>query len=287
MMARFAWGIAAVALASMGMSEAASAADMAVKAPPMVAPAVVYNWTGGYVGGNVGGVFNDSRADVFPTGCFLTSVTCGGGVANNPIRSDSNRLNQTAFTGGAQAGYNWQRDRWVFGIEGDINYNGINDGVTVAKVLTPPLIGSMLHSESEKLQWFGTVRGRAGITAAPNFLIYATGGLAFGQVKSATAVAFTSTADIYAGALDETRFGWTVGGGGEWMFAPNWSFKAEYLYVDLGKASYTDGCVNTAICGSPPQVAPGASYQTDLRVREHVARVGVNYHFAAPVVAKY
>ena len=269
------------------MISPAAAADMPVKARPMVAPAVVYSWTGGYVGGNVGAVMNDTRADVFPTGCFLTSVTCGLGPVANPARSDSNRLNQTAFTGGAQAGYNWQRDRWVFGVEGDINYKGINDGVTVARLVPPPLVGTMLHAEAEKLQWFGTVRGRVGMTATPNLLLYATGGLAFGQVKSATAVAFTLTPDIYAGALDQTRFGWTVGGGGEWMFAQNWSVKAEYLYVDLGKASYTDGCVNTGVCGSPPQVAPGASYQTDLRVREHIARVGVNYHFAGPVVAKY
>ncbi|MCK1386487.1 porin family protein [Bradyrhizobium sp. 21] len=272
---------------SIGITGTASAADMAVKALPMAAPAVVYNWTGGYVGLNLGGTWNDSRADVFPTGCFLTSVTCGGGPAANPIRSDSNRLNQAAFTGGVQAGYNWQRERWVFGVEGDINYNGVNDGVAVARPLVAPLAGTMLHAETDKLQWFGTVRGRVGIAAAPNFLIYGTGGLAFGQVKSASAVAFTTTPDTYAGSLDQTRFGWTVGGGGEWMFAQNWSVKAEYLYVDLGKASYTDACVNVAVCGSPPQVAPGGSYQTDLRVREHVARVGVNYHFATPVVAKY
>src|SRR4051812_14611706 len=175
MKALFAWGLGAVALVSMGISGIASAADMAVKARPMAVPAVVYNWTGAYVGGNVGGVFNDSRSDVFPTGCFLTSVTCGGGLANNPLRSDSNRLNQTAFTGGAQAGYNRQRDRWVFGIEGDINYNGINDGVAVARPMAAPLIGTMIHAETDKLQWFGTVRGRAGIAAAPSLLIYATG----------------------------------------------------------------------------------------------------------------
>ena len=284
---RFAWGLGGVALAVTVIAGPVFAADMAVKARPRAAPAVVYNWTGGYVGGNVGGVVNDTRDDVFPSGCFLTSVTCGLGPVANPIRSDSNRLNQAAFTGGAQAGYNWQMNRWVLGVEGDINYNGINDGVTVARPMVAPLAGTMLHSESDKLQWFGTVRGRAGVTATPNLLLYATGGLAFGQVKSASAVAFTITPDTYAGSLDQTRFGWTVGGGGEWMFAQNWSFKAEYLYVDLGKASYTDGCVNTAVCGSPPQVAPGASYQTDLRVREHVARVGVNYHFAGPVVAKY
>jgi outer membrane immunogenic protein len=70
------------------------------------------------------------------------------------------------------------------------------------------------------------------------------------------------------------------------MIAPKWSIKAEYLYVDLGKVSYTQACTNLPVCGSPPQVSP-ASYQTDLRVRENIVRVGLNYHFFAPVVAKY
>jgi outer membrane immunogenic protein len=95
------------------------------------------------------------------------------------------------------------------------------------------------------------------------------------------------TPDLYGGSNDETRAGWTAGGGGEWMFAPKWSIKAEYLYVDLGKQSVNLPCLNPGICGSPPQVAPGASYQTDFRFREHIARVGVNYHFGGPVVAKY
>ena len=124
------------------------------------------------------------------------------------------------------------------------------------------------------------------MTVTPSFLIYGTGGLAFGQVKSASTVAFTTTADTYAGSIDDTRFGWTVGGGGEWMIAPQWSIKAEYLFVDLGRASYTQVCTAPGICTSPPQVS-AASYQTDLHVQEHIARVGVNYHFGGPVVARY
>jgi outer membrane immunogenic protein len=85
---------------------------------------------------------------------------------------------------------------------------------------------------------------------------------------------------------DTTRAGWTVGAGGEWMFAPNWSVKAEYLFVDLGTVGYNNVCI-TAVCAA---FAPPPRYQTDLRVRENIARVGVNCHFnwgGGPVVAKY
>jgi outer membrane immunogenic protein len=280
-MRRHLWAFASVIL--LGGLGSAMAADLPVKAPPVVAP--IWSWTGFYIGGNVGGAWNDTRDDVFPTGCFLT--TCGGGPPFNPIRSDSVRLSGSGFTGGAQAGYNWQRDKWVFGIEGDINYNGVNDRSAINRPLAAPLAGNFIHTETDNLQWFGTLRGRAGVTVTPSFLLYGTGGLAFGEVKSASAVSFTTTADTYAGTLDDTRVGWTAGVGGEWMIAPKWSIKAEYLYIDLGKASYTQACTNLAVCGSPPQVAPGATYQTDLRVHENILRVGLNYHFGGPVVAKY
>ncbi len=277
---------AAAALLVMGAG-AASAADLPVKAPPMAAPPV-WNWTGFYIGGNVGGIWNDTRDDAYPTGCFLTSVACGLGPAFNPLRSDSVRLNGSGFTAGGQAGYNWQRDKFVAGIEADINYSGINDGSAINRPVVAPLVGNYIHAETDQLQWFGTVRGRVGFTVTPSFLVYATGGLAFGEVKSASATAFTSTPDTYAGSIDDTRVGYAVGAGGEWMIAPKWSIKAEYLFVDLGKSSYTQLCLVAANCttGLP---APGATYQTDLHNRYNIARVGLNYHFGAPapVVAKY
>lgn len=258
----------------------ALAADMAVKAPRMADP-IAYNWSGWYAGVNAGGAWNDTRDDVFPTGCFLTGA-CGAPATLNVLRSDSFRLNGAGFTGGAQAGYNWQRERWIFGIEGDINYNGINDGNATNRLVAAPLVGNFVHTESDRMDWFGTLRGRVGMTVTPSFLLYGTGGLAFGQVKSASTVAFTSTPDTYAGSTDQTRAGWTLGAGGEWMIAPRWSIKAEYLYVDLGKVSSTTACV--AGCGP---FVPAPSYQTDLRVHENIVRAGLNYHFFSPVVARY
>jgi outer membrane immunogenic protein len=292
---KFGWALASIVALGVAGVGSAQAADLPVKAPPPP-PAPVWNWTGFYIGGSVGGIWNDTRADVFPTGCFLNTAPgtgCGGagpglsGVAANPIRSDSVRFNDGRFIGGGQAGYNWQAGKWVFGVEGDISWTGINQMIATSKTMTPPLAGFMLHTEAMKQDWLATLRGRAGVTVTPNFLLYATGGLAIAHVQTAGAVAFTVTPDLYGGSNDETRAGWTVGGGGEWMITPNWSVKAEYLFVDLGKQSVNLPCLNTGICGSPPQPAPGASYQTDFHFREHVARVGLNYHFGGPIVAKY
>jgi outer membrane immunogenic protein len=295
MSGKFRWALVSVVTLSIGGVGTALAADLPLKAPPpVVAP--VWSWTGFYIGGSVGGKWNDTRADVFPTGCFLNTAPgtgCGGaapglsGVAANPIRSDSVTLNQGRFIGGGQAGYNWQSGKFIGGVEGDISWTGLNQTIITTKTMTPPLAGFMVHSEAMKEDWIATLRGRAGFVVTPSIMLYATGGLAFAHVQTAGAVAFTVTPDVYGGGSDETRFGYTVGGGGEWMIAPNWSIKAEYLFVDLGKERVNLPCLNTGICGSPPQVAPGASYETDFRLREHIARVGLNYHFGGPIVAKY
>ncbi len=275
---------ALTAIAALASFNAASAADMSVKAPPLPA-AAVYNWTGFYVGGNLGAGFADGSYTLSPDGCFLTGV-CGGSTAFNPLRTVTVNNSATFFTGGLQAGYNWQAGRWVFGVESDINYNGWNATSNNVLVLPAPLVGTLTSSVNTKLNWFGTLRGRIGGTITPNWLLYATGGLAYGGVSSSTVAAFSAPpGDTYAGTASDTKVGWTIGGGTEWYFAPGWSAKAEYLYVDLGKLNYLDGCAApAAFCTA---IAPGPAYATSVQFREHVARVGINYHFNSPVVAKY
>src|ERR1700676_991259 len=135
---KFGWALASIVALGVAGVGSAQAADLPVKAPPPP-PAPVWNWTGFYIGG----IWNDSRADVFPTGCFITSVTCGLGPVANPIRSDSVRFNDGRFIGGGQAGYNWQAGKWVFGVEGDISWTGINQTIATSKTMTPPLAGFM------------------------------------------------------------------------------------------------------------------------------------------------
>jgi outer membrane immunogenic protein len=279
---------AAMAGAILGAASA-YAADLPMKAPAVVAP--IATWAGFYIGGNAGAGSGEGTYTLSPSGCFLTG--CGvGGVAANPLRTFTEDHLNTFFVGGAQAGYNWQAGNWVYGLEGDINYNGWNNNTAITYALAAPLAGTFMTAVNTKLEWFGTFRGRLGILADPTILIYGTGGLAFGQVSSSTVGAFsalggfTALGETYAGSASNTRAGWTVGGGMEWLFMPNWSLKWEYLYIDLGKLNYADRCIS-AICGQAPS-AP--AYATSVQFREQVARVGINYHFNPPpaaVVAKY
>ncbi len=150
-----------------------------------------------------------------------------GDVDNSPTKP-------SGVLGGVQAGYNWQSGQFVFGVEGDIQATGAEDTVSPSKFSNP---------------WFGTMRGRAGF-ALNNLLLYGTGGLAFGQLRGET----------FGLSESHTTAGWTLGVGAEVGFAPNWTAKAEYLYVDLSNHDFT---VTRASNG----------YQFGL------VRAGVNYHF--------
>jgi outer membrane immunogenic protein len=267
----FAVATAAAAFA-FGAIQTASAADLPVKAAPVVAPV---GWTGWYAGVNVGGVFGDSRDTLSPTGCFIDpAVLCGGPLTNNPLRTDTGHLHDSGFTGGGQIGYNWQTSVWVYGLETDINYSSLNENDNLRRALVAPLGGLFTHSVNSRLDWFGTFRGRIGWTGVPSWLWYATGGLAYGHVNSSSAINFTAAGDTYAGSSSSTRVGWTAGVGAEWQFAPMWSGKIEYLYIDLDRFSYGDACI--AACGG---FVPAPSYRTSLDVRDHVVRLGINYHF--------
>ena len=135
--------------------------------------------------------------------------------------SDSNPTSAEGGFGGAQVGYNWQRGRLVFGIEGDFQGGDIGGSVTD--------FDATLHSE---INWFSTVRGRLGIATGP-WLIYGTGGVAFADID--TRVRFD---DGDSWKTSGTETGYAVGGGLEWAFAQNWSAKAEYLFVGLGEDDF-------------------------------------------------
>lgn len=253
---------------------AANAADLPnLKGPPAYTPPA-FSWTGFYVGVNAGAAINDWTGNLDPSGCFISNPPCGGPLTLNPLRSDSYALSGVSFTGGGQAGYNYQIARIVLGIETDINYNSQHESDSVNRLLAAPLSGNFLHSTSDRSDWFGTLRWRAGFLAMPSLLLYATGGLAYGQVASTTSVGFPSTTDTYLGSISRTRAGWTAGAGAEWMFAPSWSAKIEYLHVDLGSASYVDACLTTCALGN--------TYQSYVRVRDDIVRLGVNYKFDWP-----
>ena len=269
MMKKAAIGIATIAAL---MGTPAAAADVAPPPPPVPA----YSWAGLYGGGNLGLALNASQDTVEPTGCFLTPVPACD-MAINPLRTFSNNRSNGAFTGGGQFGFNWQVNSIVVGLEADINYSGLNQNLAASPALAAPLSGNLAYSVSERPDWFGTVRGRLGFAPLPAVLVYATGGFAYGGVSSSSAAAFPATGDTYAGSASSIRPGWTAGAGAEWSISPEWSVKGEYLYVDLGSFSYTDNCLTN--CAVPGYPSSTPLYQTDLSVREHIFRVGLNYHF--------
>jgi outer membrane immunogenic protein len=273
----FGWALAAfVSLGFSGVGTA-MAADMPLKARPAPIPMVaVYNWTGFYIGGNIGAIGS--------TGKSVHECINPAGVPNGALCDvipDSD-FNGVGVIGGVQAGYNWQTGNWVFGIEADGQGTSLKNSSTIvgAFPLNPPPPGfadppGTIFSTAARLDWLATVRGRIGITSGAA-LFYVTGGGAFGGVRTATNL--IGPLNSYPSTTDSNRAGWTVGGGVEWGFAPQWSVKAEGLYYDLGRV--------TSLGPSVPLVTAfneGAHYE----INGWIARVGVNYRFGGPVVAKY
>jgi outer membrane immunogenic protein len=278
----------------------ASAADMApapvyTKGPPIeVAPACV--WCGWYVGGNVG------YAQSEPTSVNSSAVVTNPGilgVLGIPAASAAALTtgipvgSQKGIIGGGQFGYNFQSGLFVAGFEADIQ--GLSGRATGTSVTSAPLAGfpgspaNATLTAANSVSWLGTVRGRIGLAVEPNFLIYGTGGLAYGGVNSSTGInqsfsplGLLTGTSLASGNFSETRVGWTVGAGGEWMFTSNWSAKLEYLHYDLGSANYGT-TVNSSVLGLPFTL--GQSSSTNFR--GDIVRVGLNYKFGGPVVAKY
>jgi outer membrane immunogenic protein len=284
-------GIGLLALA--GAMHPAAAADLQVKAPVFKAPPVVavWSWTGFYAGLNVGYSFGRSGT----TESFYDSGT--GAL----LSSIDNRFNMNGAIGGGQVGYNWQFNNWVVGIEADFQGSGQKGSSTVAcasaicsapcpgpicgqKKYDPVGGGPVTESLTEKLTWFGTVRGRFGVTVTPTVLAYVTGGLAYGEVKSDLNVAGTNCLTPVSALFGNstTKAGWTVGGGLEGQIVGNWTAKVEYLYIDLG--TVTSGTLVT------PVVAPSRGLlatNISSHVTDNIARIGINYKFDSVVVARY
>jgi outer membrane immunogenic protein len=258
----------------------AMAADMPFKAPEPICV-----WCGFYVGGNFGYGFGQARVN---GNTYYTGNLGAANAGTTGLWSLSDNL--SGFVGGGQLGYNFQiNPTTIVGIEADFQAAGL--GSSGNAVTAPTIIGAnglISHfgaaSNSERLDWFGTLRGRLGGTPfANNVMLYATGGIAAGRVKgilSHTESFPTVPAGIVgAGEFNAIRLGWTAGAGVEWM-APvgwgRWSFKLEYLYTELGGIDAKVN-VNTLAFGNPGFPTFIAS-QSSLN-RFSIVRLGVNYHF--------
>jgi len=217
--------------------------------------------------------------------------------------------------GGFQAGYNWQTGKYLIGIETDLQISG-QKGDQAFSVAYPtgatafgnPMFGTLSSAYTEKLNWLGTLRGRIGFTPAERLLVYATGGLAYGRVTIAGSSTATGTDAAIPGAgtcvglnvvqygqcslasfsNSATKAGWTLGFGAEGAITGSWSWKVEYLHVDLGSISTAfatrPGCFGaTASSGGftvgACNIFLAGSGTVSSRITDEIVRVGINYKF--------
>jgi outer membrane immunogenic protein len=304
-------GAAALTFALAGSAFAADLPSRKAPAylPPPPPPPL---WTGFYAGLNAGYTFGGDSSFLVQTipGAVFPAFLGNPAIAvyqATAAASASGALSPRAdgFIGGGQVGYNYQfNNSFVVGIEADIQGSGARGsatGVNATPLALQPQFGvATTISVTKNLDYLGTVRGRIGYLFTPTLLAYATGGLAYGGVNSSVSTNSGTypTPIIVPGSFpgsianfSDTRVGWTVGGGLEWLFAPNWSVKAEYLYYDLGAYTFAAGGQNlVAFAGAPINVFSNSTYGF-ARFDGHIVRAGVNYHFnwgaPAPVVAKY
>jgi outer membrane immunogenic protein len=235
----------------------ASAADLTKPIYKAPAAAPVYNWSGFYAGFNIGWGWNDDDVSLEDSSGFGPAAIAAGQVPA------SVNLKQDGALGGAQIGYNWQTGALVLGVEADFQGSDIHGS---GRSSYPGPGFPTLTTMNSRLDWFGTVRGRVGYTPMPEALLYVTGGLAYGRVSSNMDFVITPTVSFH-GSLSDVRTGWAVGAGAEWAFAPRWSVKAEYLYMDLG---------STTVHMTLP-LLPTAFLDYKLEHRDQIVRLGVNY----------
>jgi outer membrane immunogenic protein len=249
--------------AVVALSGTAFAADLPsrVEPPVYIPPPPVFSWTGVYIGGQIGYQWgNGETVGPFPV---TTPAGAAGVFASEPNNSPN------GIVGGAHLGYNYQINQFVVGLEGDIEGTGVHrSGIDAT--------GTLSASESIPVQ--GSVRGRVGVTW-DRALLYATGGLAVGDLHASLTNLTTGANDTF----NAVRLGWTVGGGVEYAVTNNWLVRAEYRFTDYGTITNVD--VNGVFFGGP--------FTLPRQETNNSVRVGFSYLFTAPppppipVVAKY
>ena len=236
-------GATAVAMLLSSSAFAADAFSYEPSAPEAVTP--IFSWTGAYLGLNAG---------------------YAGGKAKHHFSGtdfdDSINLNANGFVGGAQIGYNYQIDQVVLGVEADFQGSNAKAEFAATALDEDELMAVRMGT---KLNWYGTVRARLGVTATDRFMAYATGGLAYGRTTSYI------NGDAFDEAIREsvkkTKAGWTIGAGAEYAITDNVTFKTEYLYTDLGKSNLFNGEID------------GDTVNINRKFNFHTVRAGINYKF--------
>jgi outer membrane immunogenic protein len=259
---------------------------MPIKAP--TAPPS-FSWNGYYAGVVAGYSWRDPSIDITGNGA-ATATYLATGIVPGSIPVDPK-----GFLGGVQAGFNYQAGTAIFGFETDFSGARIRDGGTVGPGL--PLTDLFLCGKGcttayrfnstgeQKLDWFGTVRGRLGVTPYDRLLIFVAGGLAYGHANLTASVLNVSgtqtgfggfvtpipacTQICATGSANQWLVGWTLGAGAEFALSNSWTTKIEYLYYDLGSLS---------VSFSDPRFAAFV-FNSTAQYRGNIVRAGLSFKF--------
>lgn len=235
-------------------------------APATTSASTADRWAGMYMGVNTGYGFSPSDTGFTPNS---PSATVAILTADAPT---SLHVENAGFLGGGQLGYNWQTGPFVFGLEADLDYANIGGTTATTSVL------DTTTTTDQKISWLGTARVRIGKAIADELLVYATGGVAFGQTKLSVdqrepGINCPLNFMCSSGSTSGMSVGWTAGAGLEYAVARHLSLKGEYMYVDLG--SRTVSMTDTGFfAGSAPFL-----YTAKADFSANIVRMGLNYRF--------
>ncbi len=221
-------------------------------------------WAGFYVGLNAGAALGQANLDHRATGDFSLVPA----AAANLAALGSGDMDPEGGIAGVQVGYNWQRGNWVGGFEADIQWWDYSETSSSSPAVYSPGVTAAFQS-SLSSNYLSTLRLRAGMTVH-DMLFYVTGGLAISQFEFSQTVNFGPFPEAATGSVKDTKFGWTIGAGGEMALGRNWTLKAEYLFV-----RFDDLNADLFNPTSP-------TFTHEVRVDDlqaHVLRLGVNYRF--------
>lgn len=209
-----------------------------------------FSWQGAYIGVNGG----------YSWGKFHNEINASD--VNSGETSDiSASISRSGFLGGVQAGYNWQYERNVYGLELDLQGGSMKK----EKALFDDTVNSFKQKNS--IDWYSSARGRLGYAVSPTAILYTTGGLAYGKVS--TGISVSDGANTETDSWKKNTFGYTFGGGTEIAMTDNLTFKTEYLYTDLGNTK-TLNFANENF---------GTNLRGETRFDFHTVRAGFNLKF--------
>lgn len=225
---------------------------------PFTAAASAADWTGFYAGLNAGYSWGRTTTD------FVA-------VGNGTVVSNSDSLNMNGVIGGGQIGFNYNvSPQFLIGIEADLQASGEKGSIN--RLVCSPAgacdTNTVFDNYNEKLQWFGTVRGRFGFLVSPRWLVYGTGGVAYGKLTRDDTYTNVTTGTVVNTSLSGTKTGAALGLGVETMLWGNFTGRVEYLHLSLpglGTAQVVNGQANVT--------------STSNRFTDDILRFALNYRF--------